>query len=121
MLLPRTESDTPAPHCTEANMPTSEHKYSIEDLIAALLRDQGIHHGHWALNVEFSATGAAVKPQDLPTRTLPGLIVSVNSATLAAADPSAQGAVDAALVNPRKTAVARRRASNRKPAPPTLQ
>jgi hypothetical protein len=62
-------------------MPTSEHKYSIDDLIAALLRDQGIHDGHWALNIEFSATGAAVKPQDQPTRTLPGLIVSVNSAT----------------------------------------
>ena len=42
-------------------MPTSEHKYSIDDLIAALLRDQGIHDGHWALNIEFSATGAAVK------------------------------------------------------------
>ncbi|CAH2922809.1 MAG: FIG00466236: hypothetical protein [uncultured Paraburkholderia sp.] len=101
-------------------MPTSEHKYSIEDLIAALLRDQGIHDGHWALNVEFSATGAAVKPQDQPTRTLPGLIVSVNSATLAATDPSAQDAVDAA-VNPRKDASAKRRASGRKSPSTTLQ
>ncbi|WP_027802254.1 hypothetical protein [Paraburkholderia dilworthii] len=102
-------------------MPTSEHKYSIEDLIAALLRDQGIHDGHWALNIEFSATGAAVKPQDQPTRTLPGLIVSVNSATLAAADPSAQGAVDAAAVNPRKSAPAKRRPTARKLSPTTLQ
>lgn len=102
-------------------MPTSEHKYSIEDLIAALLRDQGIHNGHWALNVEFSATGAAVKQQEQPARTLPGLIVSVNSATLAAADPSAQGAVDASVVNPRKGTAARRRTSNPKAAPRTLQ
>ena len=102
-------------------MPTSEHKYSIEDLIAALLRDQGVHDGHWALNIEFSATGAAVKPQDQPTRTLPGLIVSVNSATLTAADPSAQGAVDAAVANPRKGAPAKRRTAVRKPSPTTLQ
>ncbi|CAH2784885.1 MAG: FIG00466236: hypothetical protein [uncultured Paraburkholderia sp.] len=102
-------------------MPTSEHKYSIEDLIAALLRDQGIHDGHWALNVEFSATGVTVKPQDQPTRTLPGLIVSVNSATLAATDPSAQGAVDAAAVNPRKSAPAKRRASGRKSPSTTFQ
>ncbi|MEZ2305832.1 hypothetical protein AB6809_04195 [Paraburkholderia sp. RCC_158] len=102
-------------------MPTSEHKYSIDDLIAALLRDQGIHDGHWALNVEFSATGAAVKPQDQPTRTLPGLIVSVNSATLVAANPSAEGSVDAAAVNPRKSGPAKRRAASLKGGPTTLQ
>jgi hypothetical protein len=102
-------------------MPTSEHKYSIDDLIAALLRDQGIHDGHWALNVEFSATGAAVKPQDQPARTLPGLIVSVNSATLVAADPSAEGSVDAAAVNPRKSGPSKRRAASRKAGPTTLQ
>ena len=102
-------------------MPTSEHKYSIDDLIAALLRDQGIHNGHWALNVEFSATGAAVKAQDQPKRTLPGLIVSVNSATLVAADPSPEGSVDAATVNPRKSGPAKRRAASLKAGPTTLQ
>jgi hypothetical protein len=60
----RGRADAPALHSTDANTPTSEHNYSIEDLITALLRDQGIHEGHWALNIEFSATGAAVKPQD---------------------------------------------------------
>ena len=102
-------------------MPTSEHKYSIEELLSALLRDQGIHDGHWALNVEFSATGAAVKPQDNPARTLPGLIVSVNSATLTRADRSAAGAVDAAVVNPRKPPASAKPARHRKPVPTTLQ
>ncbi|CAB3701336.1 hypothetical protein [Paraburkholderia rhynchosiae] len=102
-------------------MPTSEHKYCVEDLITALLRDQGIHEGHWALNIEFSATGAAVKPQDQPTRTLPGLIVSVNSATLVGADASAQGSIDAAVVNPRQSAPAKRRAASPKPGSTPLQ
>jgi hypothetical protein len=53
-------------------MPSSEHKYSIDELICALLRDQRIHEGHWALSVEFSASGASVKPQDNSARTLPG-------------------------------------------------
>ncbi|QQC66702.1 hypothetical protein [Paraburkholderia ginsengisoli] len=102
-------------------MPTSEHKYSIDELLGALLRDQGIHEGHWALNIEFSATGATVKPQDDPTRTLPGLIVSVNSATLLCADSAAAGAVDAAVVNPRKAAPRAKPARNRKPVSTTLQ
>ncbi|MFM0119301.1 hypothetical protein P0D73_10645 [Paraburkholderia sp. RL18-101-BIB-B] len=102
-------------------MPTSEHKYSIEELLGALLRDQGIHEGHWALNVEFSATGAAVKPQDNPARTLPGLIVSVNSATLMRSDSTAAGAVDAAVVNPRKAAASPKPMRSRKPVSTTLQ
>ena len=40
-------------------MSAKDHKYSIEELLCALLRDQGIHEGHWALNIEFSATGAS--------------------------------------------------------------
>lgn len=102
-------------------MPTSQHKYSIEDLLSALLRDRGIHEGHWALNIEFSATGAAVKPQDNPARTLPGLIVSVNSATLICAESTAPGAVDAASVNPRRSTSAAKTARSRKPLTTTLQ
>ncbi|CAE6746553.1 hypothetical protein [Paraburkholderia haematera] len=102
-------------------MPASEHKYSIEELLGALLRDQGIHEGHWALNVEFSATGASVKPQDNPARTLPGLIVSVNSATLVRAESAAAGAVDAAVVNPRKNVASAKPTRSRKPQATTLQ
>ncbi|CAB3797695.1 hypothetical protein LMG28614_04623 [Paraburkholderia ultramafica] len=102
-------------------MPTSEHKSSIEELLGALLRDQGIHEGHWALNIEFSATGASVKPQDNPARTLPGLIVSVNSATLLRADSAAAGALDAAVVNPRKASTSAKPVRSRKSVSTTLQ
>jgi hypothetical protein len=102
-------------------MLAKDHKYSIEELLCALLRDQGIHEGYWALNVEFSATGASVKPADDAARILPGLIVSMNTATLVRADSSAAGAVDAAVVNPRKRAPAAKASRVRKPVPTTLQ
>lgn len=101
-------------------MPMSEHKFSIDDLIEALLRDQGIHSGHWALNIEFQATGAAVNPAGGVGKTLPGLIVSVNSATLMQVESTTYGAVDAATVNPRKAAEIKP-ARARKPQTGTLQ
>jgi hypothetical protein len=102
-------------------MSAKNHTYSIEELLCALLRDQGIHEGYWALNVEFSATGASVKPADNAARTLPGLIVSMNTASLVRADSAAAGAVDAAVVNPRKRAPAAKSSRARKTATPTLQ
>jgi hypothetical protein len=101
-------------------MSANDFKYSIEELLCALLRDQRIHEGYWALNVEFSATGASVKPADDAARTLPGLIVSMNTATLVRAESTAAGAVDAALVNPRKQTPAARASRSRK-TPTTLQ
>lgn len=116
-----TRPDTPA-HCLQgATMSAEDHKYSIEELLCALLRDRGIHEGHWALNIEFSATGASVKPADDATRTLPGLIVSMNTAALVRADSSAAGAVDAAIANPRKRTPAASSSRNRKAASTTLQ
>jgi hypothetical protein len=102
-------------------MPAKDHTYSIEELLCALLRDRGIHEGHWALNVEFSATGASVKPADNAARTLPGLIVSMNAAALVRADSSATGAVDAAVVNPRKRTAAVKSSRSRKSVATTLQ
>ncbi|NKJ50386.1 hypothetical protein CIC12_27415 [Burkholderia sp. SG-MS1] len=52
-------------------------------------------------------TPASVKPQDNPARTLPGLIVSLNSATLLRVDESAAGAVDAVVAIRVKTRRAR--------------
>lgn len=102
-------------------MSAKDYKYSVEELLCALLRDRGIHEGHWALNIEFSATGASVKPADDAARTLPGLIVSMNAATLVPADSAAAGAVDAAVVNPRKRTPAARASRARKVVPTTLQ
>ncbi|HEV3422958.1 MAG TPA: hypothetical protein VG105_04075 [Paraburkholderia sp.] len=102
-------------------MPTSEHKFSVDELIEALLRDQGIHEGFWALNVEFLATGTSVNSPAGSGKTLPGMIVSVNSATLVRAENSTHGAVNAALANPPKRVADTKPVRARKPNPSTLQ
>lgn len=104
-------------------MPTSEHRFSIKELTEALLRDQGIHEGYWALNVEFGAVGTSVNAPGDISGTLPGMIVSVKSATLMRAGSAAQGAIDAALANPRKQAEGAKPKSirTRKPHTTTLQ
>lgn len=101
-------------------MPASEHKFSVEELIAALIRDQGIHEGWWALSVEFNATGTSVRMQADSNKTLPGVIVSVASATLVRAE-NAPGAVDAAVVNPSAARAARQSRNVKKPHNETLQ
>ena len=102
-------------------MATSEHKFSIDELTQALLRAQGIHEGHWALNVEFLATGTAANSPVDPAKTLPALLVSVVSATLVRTENLVRGAVDAAVVNPRERAVAAKSARPKKAHTTTLQ
>lgn len=96
-------------------MSADEHKFSVESLIGALLRDQGIHDGRWGLNVEFSAMGTAVPIPGNVTGTLPGLVVSVVSATLRRIDGAIAGGVDAVAVNPPKKQATPRLAA-KKPA-----
>lgn len=102
-------------------MATSEHKFSIDELIQALLRAQGIHEGHWALNVEFLATGTAANSPVNPDKTLPALLVSVASATLVRTESLVRGTVDAAVVNPRKPVVAAKSTRAKKAHTSTLQ
>jgi hypothetical protein len=102
-------------------MATSEHKFSIDELIHALLRAQGIHEGHWALNVEFLATGTAANSPAGSGKTLPALLVSVASATLVRTESLVHGAVDAAVANPRRRIADAKPARARKPHASTLQ
>ncbi|CAM2139648.1 protein of unknown function [Pararobbsia alpina] len=67
-------------------MPTSAFKYTFEDLVRALLRDQGIQEGRWALSLEFTTTPAALKPNDQIAIPLPSIVVSVTGATLTKVD-----------------------------------
>ncbi|MDE1181998.1 hypothetical protein [Paraburkholderia sp.] len=102
-------------------MPTSQHKFSIRELLEALLRDQGIHEGHWALNMDFLANGTSVRPQAGDDQLQPGLIVSVTGAGLVQMPEGTEGAVDAALVNPRKPSEESKVVRTRKPHTTTLQ
>lgn len=102
-------------------MATSEHKFSIDELIQALLSAQGIHEGHWALNVEFLASGTAANSPADPAKTLPALLVSVASATLVRTESSVRGTVDAAVVNPGKRVAPAKAARAKKAHASTLQ
>lgn len=93
-----------------------ERRFSVHDLLVALLRDQNIHEGFWGLTVQFEAKGAAVPIAGKPGENLPGLAVAVSGVTLVPAAEGENGAVDASLVNPLRQVPARKRAG-----PKTLQ
>ncbi|MFM0204692.1 hypothetical protein PQR53_33185 [Paraburkholderia fungorum] len=102
-------------------MPTNEHRFSFEELLIALLRAQGIHEGHWTLNVEFAATGTSVRSQAGSTKSVPGLLISVAGATLVRANSAAEGAVEAAVVNPLPSASPARTRRTKKASTRTIQ
>ncbi|KPY92881.1 hypothetical protein AO069_03490 [Pseudomonas syringae pv. syringae PD2774] len=87
-----------------------ERRFSVHDLLVALLRDQNIHDGFWGLTVQFEAEGAAVPIAGKPGENLPGLAVAVSGVTLTPATEGENGAVDASLVNPPRPAPVRNRA-----------
>jgi hypothetical protein len=91
-------------------MADRERRFSIHDLLVALLRDQNIHEGYWGLTVQFEAKGTAVPIAGKPGENLPALAVAVSGVTLVPATEGESGAVDASLVNPLRPAPARKRA-----------
>jgi hypothetical protein len=102
-------------------MPSNEYRLSFDELLIALLHAQGIYEGRWTLNVEFSASGTSVRSQSSPTRSLPGLLVSVVGATLIRADSGAEGAIDAAIANPLTLLSPTKKTRTRKTSAPTIQ
>ncbi|MEG5264894.1 hypothetical protein TRP66_11365 [Pseudomonas sp. JDS28PS106] len=91
-------------------MADKERRFSIHDLLVALLRDQNIHEGHWGLTVQFEAKGAVVPVLGRPGENLPGLAVAVSGVTLIPAPENESSAVDASVVNPLRPAQIRTRA-----------
>jgi hypothetical protein len=82
-------------------MPTSEHRFTLQELAAALIRQEGIHEGQWVLNVTFAATGTSVRADPESGSSVPGLLVSVTGVTLVQATAPSPSTIDAAVVNPR--------------------
>lgn len=79
-------------------MATKERDFSIHDLIVALLRERGIHTGHWGLTMHFTASGTSITKAG--GTKLPGLAVAVSGVTLVPAEAGEEGCIDAAQVNP---------------------
>jgi len=98
-------------------MTDRERKFSVHDLLVALLRDQNVHEGCWGLTVQFEAKGASVPVAGKPGENLPGVAVAVSGVTLTPAPEGENDAVAASLVNPLRSPGARR-ASKPKPSIP---
>ena len=101
-------------------MPTNEHKFTFEELLIAVLRVQRVHEGHWTLNVEFAATGTSVKAHASSAKSVPGLLTSVAGATLIRAEGAAEGAADAAVVNPPPSTSSAKTTRTKKARAPTI-
>ncbi|MFP5498086.1 MAG: hypothetical protein ACLGJE_18270 [Gammaproteobacteria bacterium] len=86
-------------------MATKVWDFSIHDLIVALLRDRGIHTGHWGLTMHFTANGTSITKAG--GAKLPGLAVAVSGVTLVPAEAGEEGSIDATQVNPSVAAKAK--------------
>jgi hypothetical protein len=78
--------------------------YNLElsEVIAALIRQQGLHEGKWTIGVNFGFAAALAGPQ--PSDTRPAAIVQIQSLQLARVTVEGMPqhlVVDAAEVNPK--------------------
>lgn len=72
--------------------------YKHRELIALLLRDQGIKSGHWALSINFAFGAGAVAHQkdEAPS---PAAFLTITEIGLQKADAAGPGTVDAAALS----------------------
>lgn len=79
----------------------SQIMYKVRELTTMLLRDNGIHDGHWMLSTtfQFNAGNAGPTEDDI----YPSAIVSVSAVGIQRVPQPTQFTVDAAKVNPPKT------------------
>lgn len=72
--------------------------YSLSDLAALLLKDKGIHEGHYETAIEFQVVVGAVGPSE--ESVLPGVMLGVKSFGLRKVDAPNPLSVDASVANP---------------------
>jgi hypothetical protein len=80
--------------------------FTPEEVVQALLKQQGIHEGIWSLGVEFSFTAMTAGPtkEDL----FPTAMVGVTKIGLSKANQESSIAFDAAKLNPTEKKVRQR-------------
>lgn len=72
--------------------------YSLSELTAMMIKDQGIHVGDYELNVEIQVGVGAVGPD--AQSPLPGAVIGISSIGIRKVDAPNPLSVDAAKVNP---------------------
>jgi hypothetical protein len=77
-----------------------EFKFSHKEVVEALIKQQGIHHGIWMLSLQFGIGGANIQNPDNPLEINPAAIIPVVSIGLQKKTELNPLAVDASVVNP---------------------
>lgn len=85
---------------------------TLPELATVLIKHHGLHEGLFDLTIEFSIAVGAVGPS--AEQRLPGAMLGVSRIGLAPAQTTGPNTVDAARVNPRKTAKAKTTAAKAK-------
>lgn len=78
-----------------------EYNFSHKEVLAALIKHQGIHEGIWMLGVRFGIGGVNVAHPDNPSELAPAAVVPIASFTIRKKDALNPLALDAAIVNPK--------------------
>ncbi len=77
-----------------------QYVFTYQEVVEALIKQQDLHEGIWALLLEFGIAGANI--QGLGEEIAPSAIVPVKKIGLQKVDAISPIAVDAAVVNPAK-------------------
>lgn len=91
----------------------SNYWFNHKEVVTALIKQQGIREGSWALNVEFGLSAANIGPDD--ERIAPTALVPIKRIGLVKVEEPGVLSVDASAVNPppTRTRVIRRNPSGR--------
>ena len=73
-----------------------------KELIGILIREMGLHEGHFSLAVEFAFTAGNVGPS--PDQTMPGAIIGISKIGIVESEIPTPNTVNASEVNPKKLA-----------------
>lgn len=79
-----------------------DYKFSHQEVVEALIKQQGLHEGIWMLSMQFGIGAVNVANPDNHTELNPSAVVPVISIGLRKKDALNPLAVDASVVNPRQ-------------------
>lgn len=78
-----------------------EYKFSHKEVVEALIKQQGLHHGIWMLSVQFGIGAANVQNPENALDINPAAIIPIVSIGLQKKKEINPLAVDASVVNPK--------------------
>ena len=81
-----------------------QYKFSHKEVVEALIKQQGLHHGIWMLSLQFGIGGANIQNPEDPLDINPAAIIPIVAIGLQKKPELNPLAVDASVVNPKPKA-----------------